>query len=96
MLILEHLRGLAHLPLLVKVGLVAMAFAGLLDVVVHLEAPGDGHLHAHTASEASAHLAGLVSMVVIFLGVVIDGVRQSRARRSASGVARKESLDALR
>jgi hypothetical protein len=75
MLILEHMRGLAHLPLLVKVGLVAMAFAGLLDVVVHLEASGDGHLHAHTASEASAHLAGLVSMVVIFLGVVIDGVR---------------------
>jgi hypothetical protein len=96
MLIIEHLRGLARLPLSVKIGLLGMAFAGLLDVVVHLEAPGDGHLHAHTASEAAAHLAGLMSMVVIFLGVVLDGVRQSRARRSVPGVARKESLDAHR
>jgi hypothetical protein len=96
MLIIEHLRGLAHLPLLVKVGLVAMAFAGLADVVAHLEATTDGHLHAHTASEAAAHLAGLVSMVVIFLGVVIDGVRKSRARRSTPVEAGKESLDAVR
>ena len=94
MFTIERARELLTLPLLVKIGLIAMAFAGLSDVVAHLEAPSDGHLHAHTASEAAAHLAGFVSMVVIFVGVVVDGVRQGRGRRS--GAARKESLDALR
>jgi hypothetical protein len=91
---IERTRELLTLPLLVKIGLIVMAFAGLADVVAHLEAPSDGHLHAHTASEAAAHLAGFLSMIVIFVGVVIDGVRQARARRS--GAARKESLDAVR
>jgi hypothetical protein len=94
MFTIERARELLTLPLLVKLGLIAMAFAGLADVLAHLEAPGDGHLHAHTASEAAAHLAGFVSMVLIFVGVVIDGVRQARDRRA--GAVRKESLDALR
>lgn len=94
MFTIERARELLTLPLLVKIGLIAMAFAGVADVVAHIEAPSDGHLHAHTASEAAAHVAGFVSMVLVFVGVVIDGVRQSRAHRS--GVARKESLDALR
>ena len=94
MFAIERIRELLTLPLLVKIGLIAMAFAGLADVVAHLDAPSDGHLHAHTASEAAAHLAGFVSMILIFVGVVIDGVRQSRVRRSDA--ARKESLDALR
>lgn len=94
MFTIESLRHLVALPLLVKIGLIAMALAGLADVVAHLEAPGDGHLHVHAASEAAAHLAGFVSMVVIFVGVVVDGVRQGRDRRS--GAARKESLGALR
>lgn len=94
MFTIERARGLLTLPLLVKIGLVAMAFAGLADVIAHLEAPSDGHLHAHTASEAAAHLAGFVSMVVILVGVVVDGVRQSRVRRA--GAAGKESLDAPR
>lgn len=94
MFTIERGRELLTLPLLVKIGLIVMAFAGLADVIAHLEAPSDGHLHAHTASEAAAHVAGFVSMVVIFLGVVIDGVRLGRDRRS--GAARKESLDALR
>ena len=94
MFAIERIRELLTLPLLVKIGLIAMAFAGLADVVAHLNAPSDGHLHAHAASEAAAHLAGFVSMILIFVGVVIDGVRQSRVRRSDA--ARKESLDALR
>jgi hypothetical protein len=80
----------------VKAGLVLMAFAGFADVIAHLEASGDGHLHAHTASEAAAHLAALVSMVVILVGVVVDGARQGRARRAGRAPARKESLDAVR
>ena len=85
MLALEHLRSLARLPGLVKAGLVVMAIAGLADVVAHLEAVDHvGHLHIHTTTETAAHLAGLASMVVIFVGVVIDGVRQGRARRAAA------------
>jgi hypothetical protein len=50
--------------------------------VAHLEAVDHvGHLHSHATTESAAHLAGLLSMVVIFVGVVIDGVRQGRARR---------------
>jgi hypothetical protein len=80
MLVIERLR-LGTLPGLVKVGIVLMVFAGLADVVAHLEAVDHaGHLHTHTATEAAAHLAGLVSMVVIFVGVVVDGVRKGRAR----------------
>jgi len=96
MLTIEPVRQLATLPLLVKFGLIVMAFAGFGDVIAHLEASGDGHLHAHTASEVAAHLTGLVSMVLIFVGVVVDGVRQGRARRAAPAATRKESLDAVR
>ena len=97
MLTIERIRGLGALPLLVKLGVVGMAFAGLADVVAHLEAVDHvGHLHTHTTSEAAAHLAGLVSMVVIFVGVVVDGVRQGRARRGAPATQRKEQLDAVR
>jgi hypothetical protein len=96
MLIIDRARELASLPLLVKIGLVLMAFAGFADVVAHLEGGADGHLHAHTASEAAAHLAGFVSMVVILLGVVVDGVRQARARPMVPAAARKESFDAVR
>jgi hypothetical protein len=82
MLVIEWFRGLGRLPALVKAGLVVMALAGLADVVAHLEAVDHvGHLHSHTTTESAAHLAGLLSMVVIFVGVVIDGVRQGRARR---------------
>jgi hypothetical protein len=94
MFTIDRARELLTLPLLVKIGLVAMAFAGLADVVAHLEGPSDGHLHAHSAGESAAHLAGFVSMVVILLGVVIDGVRKGRVRRT--GVAWKESPDAVR
>ena len=41
-------------------------------------------------------LAALVSMVVILVGVVVDGARLGRARRAGRAPARKESLDAVR
>ncbi len=92
MLTLERIRReLGAFPALVRIGLVVMAFAGLADVVAHLEGTGHaGHLHTHAASELSAHAAGFVSMVLILLGVVRDGVRRSRpgrpARRTSTGV----------
>ena len=80
------LRQLALMPYLAKVGLVVMAISGLADVMAHLEAhPIElvGQPHVHTSFEASAHLGGFVSMVLILLGVVVDGVRRSRAHRQA-------------
>jgi hypothetical protein len=83
MLTIERVRTEARaLPTMTKVGIVALAFAGLLDVVAHLEASEHvGHLHQHTSAEASAHLAAFVSMVLIYLGVVLDGARRARSRR---------------
>jgi hypothetical protein len=78
------LRQLTTLPSLAKVGLVVMVVSGLADVMAHLEAhPIElvGQAHLHTSFEASAHLGGFVSMVLILLGVVFDGVRRNRARR---------------
>jgi hypothetical protein len=80
------LRQLATLPYLAKVGLVVMAISGLADVMAHLEAhPIElvGQPHVHTSFEASAHLGGFASMVLILLGVALDGVQRSRAHRQA-------------
>jgi hypothetical protein len=79
MLTLERLGGqLRSLPTLVHAGLAILVLGGLADVVAHLEAAGHAdHLHEHTASELSAHLIGFVGMVVILLGVVMDGLRQT-------------------
>lgn len=79
MLTLERARmELISLPLLARVGLVILVLGGLADVVAHLEAASHAdHLHEHSASELSAHLIGFVGMVVILLGVVLDGVRRT-------------------
>jgi hypothetical protein len=85
MLTIETLRTEARLlPALTKAGLVGLVLAGLADVIAHLEASVEhvGHLHAHTPAEAAAHLGAFVSMVLIFVGVVVDGAR--RARKGAT------------
>lgn len=79
MLTLERARDeFLSLPLLVHVGLVILVVGGFADVVAHVEAAGHAdHVHEHTASELSAHLIGFVGMVVVLLGVVLDGVRRT-------------------
>ena len=86
MLTIERLHSEARtLPTLSKLGIVALGFAGLLDLIAHLEASEHiGHLHQHTSAEASAHLAAFVSMVLIYLGVVLDGARRARDRRRSA------------
>ena len=86
MLAIERIRTEPRgVPGLTKFGVVALGFAGLLDLIAHLEANEHvGHLHQHTSAEASAHLAAFVSMVLIYLGVVLDGARQQRARRRSA------------
>jgi hypothetical protein len=86
MFTIERLRRETHgLPLLVRGGIVGLVLAGLADVMAHTEvAAHAGHLHDHASGEFFAHLAGFVSMVVIYLGVVLEGVRQSRLRRGSA------------
>lgn len=90
MLTLDRVRReLPGLPLLARVGLVVLALGGFADVVAHLDSAGhDGHPHAHTSAETSAHLVAFVGMVLILLGVVVDGVRQTRLGRSAGGTTK--------
>ena len=91
MLTIESLREEAQrAPAMAKVGVMGLLLAGLADVVAHLEVGGHvGHLHEHASSEVAAHIAAFVSMVVIYLGVVLDGARRHRARaaRGTKGVA---------
>ena len=84
MLALERTRvAFIGLPIVVRIGLLLMVLGGLGDVVAHLEAAGHAEpLDGHTASELSAHLLGFTGMVVILLGVVVDGVRRTRPDRS--------------
>jgi membrane associated rhomboid family serine protease len=68
---------------MVKIGLAVMVFAGFADVVAHLGSVGhEAHLHEHASAELQAHFAGFVGMVVVFVGVVADGVRSRRLRSS--------------
>ena len=76
--------------MLTRVGLVILVIGGLADIAAHLEAAGQtDHLHEHTTSELSAHLIGFVGMVVILLGVVLDGVRRTfGGRQDGHSIAR--------
>lgn len=83
MLAIESVRAQArHLPTLIRVGLLVMAFALFADLIAHLEvsAPvthtGDGHVH--TTTQLWAHLGVFVGMVLVFAGVVVDGARCNR------------------
>jgi hypothetical protein len=88
MLTLERITAdLRALPLLARIGLVILVIGGFADVVAHLEAAGPAdHLDEHTASEISAHLIGFVGMVLVLVGVVVDG-----ARRTYLGLTPEES-----
>jgi len=86
MLMLERVgREFVAAPGLVKVGVIALVLSLLDDATLHLasgtllEPIGIGHGDL-TPDELAAHLAAFMSMVVIFVGVVADGVRRSRAR----------------
>lgn len=75
---------MAALPTLMRLGVASLGLSLLADVIAHLEAADHViHGHLHTSAAMSAHVGVLVGMVLIFAGVVIDGVRQTRLRRSA-------------
>ena len=91
MLTIETVRRTAlALPLLVRLGLLGLGLAGIGDVGAHLGAAEHaGAGQEHSPEELAAHLAAFVSMVVVFAGVVVDGARQSRARRQSPGRTRE-------
>jgi hypothetical protein len=81
-----------RLPVTVRFGVVALGVGILEDLVAHSlggAATPDG---GHTSAELIGHLIVFVGMVLILLGVVVDGARQAVARRrsarhSSKGVA---------
>lgn len=87
MLTIQRTRSeVLRLPFLVRLGIVGLVLSGMGDIVTHLGAPvGAVGPHEHTGAQLSAHFAGFVSMVVIQVGVVVDGVRRSRQRRQGPG-----------
>jgi hypothetical protein len=76
------------LPALVKVGLVFLFLSGFADLISHVDAgfaiEPIGQGHGASPAEATSHLAIFVSMVLIFVGVLVDGVRRSRVRRPSA------------
>ena len=95
MLTLDRLgRDVSASPGLVKIGVIGLLLSLLDDLSLHL-ASGSllepiSHVHAFTPDELAAHLMAFVSMVVIFVGVVVDGVRRSRARQPAARRSRQQ------
>jgi hypothetical protein len=73
-------------PVLARIGVVGLVLSGLADIVFHAVAPDlASHPAEHTTAELAAHIAGLMSMVLIFVAVIADGIQKSRARRQRSG-----------
>lgn len=70
------------LPVLSRAGLLLIVAAGVLDVVVHLTA-GEHAGHHGFGAEHAAHLLGVVGMVLVLAGVVIDGARRQPRRLAA-------------
>lgn len=64
------------MPLWSKVGFIVIVLGLGADVIAHL-GPGVEHDHGGaTASELSAHLVVFIGMVVVLVGVVVDGVQR--------------------
>jgi len=90
MFIIERLwRDAKAVPLVVQVGVVALVLSGAADIVLHAITPEVAGHDVHTPPELAAHFAGMVSMVVILLGVVLDGARRTSYRRPEGGTQSK-------
>jgi len=90
MFIIERLwRDAKAVPLVVQVGVVALVLSGAADIVLHAITPEVAGHDVHTPPQLAAHFAGMVSMVVILLGVVLDGARRTSYRRQESGTQSK-------
>ena len=85
--------GFGAIPLLVRIGMAVLVFGGFADLTAHVAAfaptgsadQGTSHTGGHTPDEAAAHVVVFVGMVVILLGVVVDGAKRSRLARRVGG-----------
>ena len=85
--------GVGAIPLLARIGLVVLVFGGFADLTAHVAAFGPAagtggtadHTGGHTPDEVAAHVVVFVGMVVILLGVVVDGAKRSRLARRVGG-----------
>ena len=86
MLMIETAKRFLHeasaFPSLSRIGLLSMAAAGAIDLVVHLTAGEHGSHHGFGA-EHTAHLLGVVGMVLVLAGVVTFGARRQLRRAAA-------------
>jgi hypothetical protein len=73
-----------RLPLTVRFGVAILVFGILEDLVAHRLAGTAATEGRHAEAELIGHAIVFVGMVLILLGVVIDGVRQAVARRTSA------------
>ena len=88
MLVLQIVRAAGRefrrLPILARIGLAVMLLAFMADVVVHMSTVAHVHSTGFDPQEHLAHLAGILGMVLVLAGVVIDGTLGHRPRRRRS------------
>ncbi|HJP70302.1 MAG TPA: hypothetical protein VJ975_01130 [Candidatus Limnocylindria bacterium] len=73
-----------QLPLLVRIGLALMPLAFVGDIFVQMAPAAHHHHSGFVPHEHIAHLAGILAMVLVLAGVVIDAARRHRSRRRSS------------
>ena len=94
----EHVQSArstaAAIPAGSKLGLVVMAIGLMIDLAIHL-GPGIDHQHGITSGpELSGHVVVFTGMVLVLMGVVLDGVRSGR--RTVGAVSGERYSDAIR
>jgi hypothetical protein len=66
------------IPIVSRGGLVVIAIGMFADLVAHVDAGLAGAGASMTGAQLSAHLVTFLGMVLVLVGVVVDGVRQNR------------------
>jgi hypothetical protein len=82
MLALERSRTV---PGVVRLGLAVIVFGIVADLVTHLSFADADAAVGHTPAQLSAHAIVFAGMVLVIVGVIGDGIRQSAARRQLPG-----------
>lgn len=82
MLMIERIR---EFPLLARIGLVGMVLGAVLDIAMSVMAgPHVMHQGMQMGVNHTGHLIALAGMVLVLAGVVFDGARRQRIRRSSA------------
>jgi hypothetical protein len=86
MLAIDRLvQEVRRLPVMARTGLAVLVVGGVADLLAHvgtLAATDAHHGHGFTPGELAAHVVVFVGMVLILVGVVVEGVRRTQLGRS--------------